>query len=103
MSKRERRTFSAQFKLEAAQLVVSHGYSVIEAAKAMNVSQSAIDRWVRQLKQEQQGIASKASPLTPELIQIRELKKKIAQLEEHNEILKKATALLMSDSLNASR
>lgn len=36
-------------------------------------------------------------------IQIRELKKKIAQLEEHNEILKKATALLMSDSLNASR
>ncbi|EOX3410857.1 IS3 family transposase [Vibrio cholerae] len=89
MSKRERRTFSAQFKLEAAQLVVSHGYSVIEAAKAMNVSLSAMDRWVRQLKQEQQGIASKASPLTPELIQIRELKKKIAQLEEHNEILKK--------------
>ncbi len=53
MSKRERRTFSAQFKLEAAQLVVSYGYSVIEAAKAMNVSQSAMDRWVRQLKKEQ--------------------------------------------------
>ncbi|MFV0447256.1 MAG: transposase, partial [Vibrio sp.] len=55
MTNRTRRTFSAEFKLEAAQLVTEHGYSVIEAAKAMNVSQSAMDRWVRQLKQEQRG------------------------------------------------
>lgn len=68
----------------------------------MNVSKSAMDRWVRQLKQEQRGISPKASPLTPEQIEIRELKKRIANLEEHNEILKKATALLMSDSLNNS-
>lgn len=103
MTKRTKRTFSAEFKLEAAQLVTEHGYSVIEAAKAMNVSKSSMDRWVRQLKQEQQGIAPKASPLTPEQIEIRELKKKIANIEEHNDILKKATALLMSDSLNNSR
>lgn len=73
MSKRERRTFSAQFKLEATQLVVSHGYSVIEAAKAMNLSQSAMG----QLKQDQQVIVSKVSSLTPELIQIRELKRRL--------------------------
>ncbi|KGK21946.1 transposase [Vibrio navarrensis] len=103
MTNRTRRTFSTEFKLEAAQLVTEHGYSVIEAAKAMNVSKSAMDRWVRQLKQEQRGISPKASPLTPEQIEIRELKKRIANLEEHNEILKKATALLMSDSLNNSR
>ncbi|ASG01958.1 IS3 family transposase [Vibrio anguillarum] len=103
MTNRTRRTFSAEFKLEAAQLVTEHGYSVIEAAKAMNVSKSAMDRWVRQLKQEQRGIPQKASPLTPEQIEIRELKKRIANLEEHNDILKKATALLMSDSLNNSR
>lgn len=41
--------------------------------------------------------------MTPEQIEIRELKKKLARLEEHNEILKKATDLLMSDSLNNSR
>ncbi len=57
------RTFSAEFKLEAAQLVTEHGYSVKEAATAMNVSKSAMDRWVRQLKQEQQGISPKASPI----------------------------------------
>lgn len=103
MSKRERRTFSPEFKREAAQLVVLHGQSIDSAAEAMNVSKSAMTSWVRQLKQEQLGETHKASPLTPELIQIRELKKKIAQLEEHNDILKKATALLMSDSLNNSR
>lgn len=103
MTKRTRRTFSPEFKLEAAQLVVDQGYSVDEAAKAMNVSKSAMDKWVRQLKQERKGISPKASPLTPEQIEIRELKKRIAELEEHNEIIKKATALLMSDSLKNSR
>ncbi|AUI88514.1 hypothetical protein BS333_19550 [Vibrio azureus] len=102
MTKRTRRTFSPEFKLEAAQLVTDQGYSVAEAAKAMNVSKSAMDKWVRQLKQEKQGVTPKASPLTPEQIEIRELKKRIAELEEHNEIIKKATALLMSDSLKNS-
>ena len=102
MTKRTRRTFSPEFKLEAAQLVTDQGYSVVEAAKAMNVSKSTMDKWVRQLKQEKQGVTPKASPLTPEQIEIRELKKRIAELEEHNEIIKKATALLMSDSLKNS-
>ncbi len=88
MTKRTRRTFSPEFKLEAAQLVVDQGYSVVEAAKAMNVSKSAMDKWVRQLKQELQGVTQKASPLTPEQIEIRTLKKRIAELEEHNEIIK---------------
>ncbi|MFB9254794.1 transposase, partial [Vibrio agarivorans] len=77
MTKRTRRTFSPEFKLEAAQLVIDQGYTVVEAAKAMNVSKSAMDKWVRQLKQERQGVTPKASPLTPEQIEIRELKKRI--------------------------
>ena len=51
MTKRTRRTFSPEFKLEAAQLVTDQGYTVVEAAKAMNVSKSAMGKWVRQLKQ----------------------------------------------------
>lgn len=98
-----RRNFSAEFKLEAAQLVLDKNHSVIDAAKAMGVGKSTMDKWVRQLKEERNGVAPKASPISPELVEIRELKKRIAQLEEHNEILKKATALLMSDSLNNSR
>lgn len=104
MTKRTRRTYSPEFKLEAAQLVLDQNYSVPEAAAAMNVGKSTMENWVRQLKQERAGgISPKASPMTPDQIKIRELEKKIARIEEEKEILKKATALLMSDSMRNSR
>ena len=103
MNKRTRRTFSPEFKLEAAQLILDQNYSVDEASRAMNVGKSTMERWVSQLKKERQGISPNASPITPEQIEIRDLKRQLARLQEHNEILKKATALLMSDSLNNSR
>ena len=97
MTKKSRPTFSAEFKHECAQLVLDKKYSVAEAAKAMNVGKSSLDKWVRQLKNERNGITGKASPLTPDQIQIRQLERQIKRIEEENEILKKATALLMSD------
>ena len=103
MTEKHRPSFSPEFKLEAAQLVTVKGYSVKEAALAMGVSDSAMRAWVKQLKSERQGISPKASPLTPEQQKIRELERRIKRIEEEKEILKKATALLMSDSLNNSR
>jgi len=41
--------------------------------------------------------------ITRDQLEIRQLKKYIARIEEEKEILKKATALLMPDSLNSSR
>ncbi len=98
-----KRTFSPEFRLESAQLVVDQGYKLKEAAEAMGVSKSSIDKWVRQLRQERSGIAPKASPMTPEQCKIRELEAKIRRIETEKEILKKATALLMSDEMNGLR
>ena len=103
MQRRTRPTFKPEFRLEAAQLVVDQGYSVREAAEAMNVSKSAIDNWVRQLRQECRGDSPQASPMTEDKQRIRELEKKLRRTEMENEILKKATALLMSDSMNNLR
>lgn len=72
------------------------------AAAAMNVGKSTMDKWVRQLKEELAGKSPIASPITPEQIEIRELKKRIQRIEMESDILKKATVLLMSDSLNSS-
>ena len=41
--------------------------------------------------------------MTPEQLRIRELEKRLQRVEMEKDILKKATALLMSDSLNNSR
>jgi transposase len=98
-----RRTFSSEFKLEAAQLVVDQGYTVRAACDAVGVGKSTMEYWVRQLRQERQGKTPKAAALTSEQKRIQELEKQVRKLETEKEILKKATALLMSDSLNNSR
>lgn len=87
----EKRNFSAEFKRESAQLVVDQNYTVADAAKAMDVGLSTMTRWVKQLRNERQGKTPKASPITPEQIEIRELRKKLQRIEMENEILKKAT------------
>lgn len=101
MNKQARPTYTAEFKLEAAQLVIDQNYSVKEAAQSVGVSKSAMDKWVRQLKNERLGTCESASPLSPDKIKIKELEKKIKRIELENEIIKKATALLISDSLKS--
>jgi len=103
MSKKTRPTFKPEFRLEVAQLVLDQGHSIREAAQAMNVGKSTVDKWVRQLKEERHGITPHATAMTPEQRKINELEKKIKRIELEKDILKKATALLMSDSMNNLR
>ncbi|TCL06269.1 transposase-like protein [Sodalis ligni] len=100
---RTKRTFSVEFKLEAARLILDRHHSVVDAAKALNAGISTMGKWVRQLNAERKGLSPNAFPITLEQIEIRELKKRLQHIEMENEILKKATALLMSYSLNNFR
>jgi transposase len=101
--KKTKRSFSPEFRLECAQLVVDQGYTIRAACDSMGVSKSTLENWVRQLRKEHQGETPKASAMTPEQRRIQELEKPVRRIEMEKEILKKATALLMSDSLNSSR
>jgi len=76
----KKRNFSAEFKRESAQLVVDQNYTVADAASAMDVGLSTMTRWVKQLRDERQGKTPKASPITPEQIEIRELRKNLLML-----------------------
>ena len=51
----KKRTFSIEFKMDSANLVVNKDYSVTEACQAVGVSESALRRWVNQLKAERAG------------------------------------------------
>jgi len=102
MTKKKRPNFSPEFRLETAQLIVDNGYTHEDAAKAMGVGYSTVSKWVKQLKEERKGKQPKATPMTADQLKIRELEKKIERIELEKDILKKATALLMSDSLNNS-
>ena len=100
---RKRRTFTAEFKLESASLVLDQGYSVAEACQAVGVGETALRRWVSQLEQERTGATPTSKALTPEQQRIQELEARVNRLEREKEILKKATALLMSDEHKRTR
>ncbi|WP_239424698.1 IS3 family transposase [Pseudomonas aeruginosa] len=87
MSK-QRRTFSAEFKREAAALVLDQGYSYIDACRSPGVVDSALRRWVKQLEAERQGVTPKSKALTPEQQKIQELEARINRLEREKAILK---------------
>ena len=97
-----RRSYSLEFKRDSANLVLEQNYSVTEACQAVGVGDTALRRWVKQLKDERHGITPVGSKaLTPDQQRIQELEARIKRVEMEKEILKKATALLMSDSMRS--
>ena len=69
----------------------------------MGVGESTLGKWVSKLKGERGGHVTDGLPITEEQREILELKKRIQRLELEKEILKKASALLISDSMNGLR
>ena len=93
---RKRRTFTPEFKQEAASLVLDQGYSIAQASSSLGVVDSVLRKWVKQLTEERQGITPGGKAITHEQQRIQELEERCRRLEMEKSILKKATALLMS-------
>ena len=102
MSK-QRRTFSPEFKQQAACLELDQGYSHIEENRSIGIGESVLRRWVQQLQLERQGITPQSKAMTPDQQRIQELEARIERLEREKSILKKATALLMSEGIERTR
>ena len=49
---KQRRSFSPEFKREAADLVLKQNYSYIEASRSLGIGESALRRWVEQIQKE---------------------------------------------------
>jgi transposase len=98
-----RRTYSPEYKREAASLILDQNYSYSQACESIDIGETALRRWVNQLRDERGGITPTAKALTPEQQRIQELEKRVKHLELEKSILKKATALLMSDEMNRTR
>ena len=87
------KNYTPEFRLEVCELVVKHGFSVREAAKAMGVSKSGVNKWVQTYKNRDVNSINSSAVVTPEQVEIKRLRKQVADLQECNEILKKASAL----------
>ncbi|MEG1113277.1 MAG: IS3 family transposase [Hafnia sp.] len=86
---KQRRSFTPEFKREAASLVLDQGYSHIDAARSLGLVESALRRWVNQLQEERNGVTPTSKALTPEQQKIQELEARINRLEREKSNLKK--------------
>ncbi|MFT4655497.1 MAG: transposase, partial [Patiriisocius sp.] len=88
MTKRTNKQYPNDVKQEAVALVTQQGYSVVEAAASLNVTDKLLYNWVAKFMQENEESALSTDERA-ELIQLRKDKKR---LEMEREILKKASA-----------
>ena len=96
-TRRTKRTFSPEFKLEAfEQVVVKYQRDVREVALVLELTPDHLRKWIRLYKQKLQGIEPAGNAITPEQREIQQIKVQIKRLEMEKEILKQA-AVLMSE------
>lgn len=94
----ERKVYSREFKLRAASMVIDDECPVPDVCASLNIGPTALRRWVDQVRKERQGQSVKGTrAITEDQREIQDLKARIKRMELEAEILKKATALLMSD------
>ncbi|AET57823.1 transposase (05) [Paenibacillus terrae HPL-003] len=91
MTKKERRTFSTEFKMQMVQLYQS-GKPRKDIIQEYDLNPSSLDKWVKQ--NSTSGSFKEKDNRTPEELELIELRKQNKQLLMENDILKQA-ALIM--------
>jgi transposase len=90
-----RKKYTDEFKLEAAALVLEHGYSYSDAGRSLDVNPSLLTKWCKKLSNE--GVVSKKSDLLHQKLLALELENRRLRMER--EILKKAAAFFAKESI----
>ncbi|WP_109042000.1 IS3 family transposase [Azospira sp. I13] len=89
-----RRTFGREFKVEAVKLVVDRGVSIVQAARDLDIGESVLRRWVRELSADPQQAFPGQGVMKAEQAEIERLRREVAKLKMERDILKKGRGLL---------
>ncbi|MFN2996304.1 transposase [Serratia plymuthica] len=95
MARTTRKNYSKEFKIEAAKLVCEQGFSCVEVARQLNVSDQNISRWVTAYEQSLQTELSGERPRS-------ELEAELLRLRAENEELRQQKEILQQPSLQKS-
>jgi transposase len=96
---RPRRKFTPEFKAEAVKLVTEQGYSVAEAARSLDISETLLRSWKAALQQNGDH-AFPGHGNRPALeAELHRLRAENRRLQQERDILKKATAFFAREGL----
>jgi transposase len=98
MSKKERRTFSKEFKEHAVRLIVEEGRPASEVARELGVNPNNLYQWkIKYLDNKETAFPGRGN-MVGEKAEIKKLEKENKRLREEVEILKKATMVFARDN-----
>ena len=93
--RRERRSFTDEYKAEAVRLVLDEGKSVSGAARSLDLTTSALRVWVERARADR--TKGKTGLTTEERAVLARLRKENRTLKMERDILKKAAAFFARD------
>jgi transposase len=97
MSKKKRKNYSQEFKMEAVGLIAEKGYSIAEASRNLGIDYSILRRWKNQFADDSQNAFPGKGRLKAPDEELRQLKRELERVKEERDILKKALAYFAED------
>lgn len=90
---RKRRSFTTEYKVEAARRVIDFGRTIAEVARDLGLSENLLGRWVADERRRIDAATSGDQPLTAaERTELARLRKQVSEQEKDIAFLKKASA-----------
>lgn len=96
MSRRKRRVFTEEQKLAAVEHVRSTGKTVYQAAQDLDLTETALRRWIAEVERQARPAAGELS--VEEREELRRLRRENQRLQMERDFLKKAAAFFAKES-----
>jgi len=90
---KKRRVFDQEFKRDAVKLVVEGGRRARDVCRELGIHENVLHRWKSQYLSDRENAFPGKGHMKPHEEELLRLKKKVMDLEQEREILKKALAI----------
>lgn len=89
--------YDKNFKEEAVRLVLEQGRLAPSVAESIGIHINTLYKWINLYKEHKEHAFPGSGNLRPEDEELRKLRRRVADLEMENELLKKVTAIFAKD------
>jgi transposase len=93
----KRRKYDRAFKVEAVKLVTERGTPLAEAARNLGINENMLHRWKQQYLEDTAQAFPGKGRLKLQDEELRRLRRKLADVEQERDILKKALAIFSKE------
>jgi transposase-like protein len=90
--------YPKEFRRDVIAVARQGDQSIAQVARSFGISESCLSRWLK-IADRQDGIAAGSASAGEDSAELRELRKRNRQLEQENEILRRAAAYFARDVL----